>query len=446
MTQLLPLSLPQLPDGRKYWVALSGGLDSSVLLHRVCTFAEINIAVVHVDHGLQPESKDWSERCRSTCENLGIEFHLLQIRVDSIGDMGLEAAARQARYDAIARLLSPGDVLLTAHHQDDQAETLLLQLLRGAGPHGLSAMSVDSEFGSGRHIRPLLHFKRADILEYAERNGLSWIDDPSNSDLKHRRNYLRQKVLPLLGNEWPEYSRCFERVTGLQAEASYLLDDLALLDLRVCRGNYAESISICALKALSPHRRRNVIRYWLRSLDYPVPSQAQMRHIEVDVLDVGNDANPLVGWSDVEIRRYRNDMFAMHKLPAAPDSLSMSWDLRQKLILPEGCGWLEAECAQGAGIRLETPGLELRFNQPGERIQPVFSNHHKRLKHLFQENGVPPWVRGRLPLIYHGQSLAAVADRWIASGYAARRNEQGWQIHWRDAPVGWFAPESLPES
>lgn len=433
----LPADLSGVSAYSCIWVAFSGGLDSTVLLHWLSNKSLKHVRAVHVHHGLMPDADAWVRHCEKICTEYSIPLKVLHVEVTEVENLGTEAAARVARYAALSELLTDNDVLLTAHHADDQAETLLLQLLRGSGPHGLAAMPVLTELGAGKLLRPLLSVSRSELLAYAQAYELEWVDDPSNEDTELRRNFIRHEVSPLLGKQWPEYRENLQRSAGLQAEAASLLDDLASQDLAMCKGSIPHALSIQALTSQREERRRNVIRYWLRQLGLEVPNQAHMDRIEGDMLFCREDANPVVNWANVEMRRYRDDLVAMAALPSPPGSVMLDWDLNQPLQLPDGCGELVAERAQGAGLRLEKPNLKVGFNQEAERIRPVFSKHHKRLKHLFQETGVPTWVRERLPLIYHGHSLVAVADHWLAAEYVAEQHEQGWRLHWRNAPLGW---------
>lgn len=438
----LPISLPQLKSGGRYWVAYSGGLDSTVLLHWLGRHAAHPVVAVHVNHGLHPDADNWAEHCRRFCAELDIPLEVVPVQVTEIADYGLEAAARHARYRALTEKPGTDDLLLTAHHRNDQAETLLLQLLRGSGPQGLAAMREETRAGGSRLYRPLLMLDREALLGYAQCHGLRWIEDPSNDDRQLRRNFLRHEVLPLLEAHWPACRESLARSAELQGEAAVLLDELALSDMKGCLGSMPGSLSVRILRALAPARRRNLLRFWLRDQGLAVPGHAHMQRLENDMLTEREDAGPVVNWHEVEVRRYRDDLLAMSTLPPAPVATELDWNLQGALQLPAGCGTLVAECAEGAGLRLQTASVTVRFSQTGERIQPLFSSHHRRLKHLLQEAAVPPWVRERLPLIYHGGCLAAVADRWIAADSAAQQQEKGWIIHWRDAPVGWPVADS----
>ena len=257
-------------------IAYSGGLDSHVLLHALVALRAthpLRLVAVHIDHGLAAQSGAWSQHCSAVCQALEVAFVLESVQVQGGSGEGTEAAARRARYAALARHVGPGEVLLTAHHQDDQAETLLLQLLRGAGVQGLAGMREAMGFAAGRHLRPLLGFSRAALRHYADSAGLQWIEDPSNADVGYRRNLLRHDVLPLLTQQWPQAAALLARAAQHAGEAALLLDELAAADLDRCRWrDTATVLSVSALQALSPARQRNVLRYWLRVRGFLAPS------------------------------------------------------------------------------------------------------------------------------------------------------------------------------
>ena len=437
----LELSLPALQEAGRYVVAYSGGLDSTVLLHAAISQLGSDVQAIHVHHGLSDEADNWVEHCKATCAALGCYLHVAYAEVKGIPEHGLEAAARDARYAAFSEHLDTQDLLLLAQHADDQAETLFLQLLRGSGPAGLAAMPDLADKKHYQIARPLLSSKRETIRAYAIEHELSWIEDPSNADTAIRRNYLRHEVMPLIEKEWPSYRANLQRSAELNAEASALLDERAIEDLSsTCSGQGGE-LCLDALLELSPARQRNLLRYWIKQSGRPLPSQAQLESIQRDVIGAQGDAMPLMRWADVELRRYRNLLFLMPQLSERPDEAPICWQPPQALVLPEGCGTLTTHCATAAGLRQQSGPFTVRFNRQGESIKTEFFNHHKKLKKLFQEAGIPPWVRERMPLIYHGDNLVAVADRWVAADYVAQGGEEGWQIIWNDTPAGWPATE-----
>lgn len=434
----------------RFLVAYSGGLDSTVLLHALASIRaalQAPVHAVHVDHGLQPASGAWAAHCRAECAALGIDISLRTVAVDPRGE-GLEAAARRARYEAFAGIMGAGDFLLTAHHGDDQAETVLLQLLRGCGPHGLAAMPAIEHFAAGFHARPFLDLERGALEAFADAAGLRWISDPSNADTRLRRNYLRHEITPRLRRFWPALSRTLSRSAAHAAAAARILDDIAAADLTAVQGARPDMLSATMLAALPRARRDNVLRHWLQVLGLPLPSASQLERLHADVLVAREDAVPLLAWRGAEIRRYRGWLHAMAPLPR-PDPLRvLSWqDPRQPLSLPGGAT-LHARPVRGAGLRADLAPLSIRFRRGGEHCRPAGRGHEHALKKLLQEAGVPPWLRGHVPLIHtggtipagvdggtdaggtSGTNLAAVAGICVVEGCHAKADETGWQIEW----------------
>ena len=427
---LLPL-LRRLPPARRYLVAFSGGCDSTVLLHALrALHVELSVPLLalHVDHGLQTPSARWAEHCARQCAHWQVPCECRRVDARANPGESREAAARRARYAALAAAMRPGDILLTAHHQDDQAETFLLQLLRGAGPRGLAAMPACVTFGEGYLARPLLGFSRRQLCDYAQRQGLAWIDDPSNFDTAFDRNFLRNTVLPPLVARWPAAMQVIARASAHQGEAAQLLDELAAEDLG--RLQSGDALDIAELHALSQVRARNLLRYWIRSLGLPVPDAGRTQRILDEVVGAREDATPRVSWRGAEARRYRDRLFVLPPLPPVP-AAGFSWDGRTALMVP-GLGVLEAAEAPG-GLDPAWRGarLQVRFGVAGEQCRPVGRAHHQSLKKLWQEAGVPPWERERTPLVYVDGVLAAVGERWICAEFAAPAQEMGWMPLWR---------------
>lgn len=424
----------QVPHARACWVALSGGLDSRVLLHHLAQHRDrlgLPLGAVHVDHGLQSASAEWAARCRTWCENDAIEFVLHTVSARPQPGESPEAAAREARYRALRDWLPAQHCLVTAHHQDDQAETLLLQLLRGSGPKGLAAMPESGGFGAGWLCRPLLDIPREHLLAYAREAGLEWIEDPSNTDTGYDRNYLRHDILPRLRDRWPGASRVLSRGARHQADAAALLDDLAVSDLGQLAGQEANALSVTALLGFTPVRRRNLLRYWLHSLGLSLPTEAILEQIDTSVLKAGADAMPVVHWPGAEVRRYRDRLYAMRPLPAAPGQ-PMAWEGDSSGSNIPG-GQLQVTRARGRGLSarvLDCGRLQIGFRQGGESIEPAGRGHRHSLKHLFQERGIPPWERDRAPLIQCDGKLIAVAGLWIAEGWQAGPEEIGLVLEW----------------
>jgi len=414
-------------------IAFSGGLDSHVLLHALCRLRgqmSLHVSAIHVDHGLQPASGAWTQHCQLVCEQLSVPFVSERIQVTDIKTSGLEAAARAARYACLARHVEAGDVLLTAQHQDDQAETVLLQLLRGAGVPGLSAMPEMSRFSLGRMARPLLGFARAQLLTYATQEQLHWIDDASNADPRFSRNYLRHRVFPLLESRWPGTARQIARAASLAAEASGLLDVLAKSDWQLCRIRNATALSVSALRPLPPPRQRNLIRYWLRLQGFQPPPAMNLDQVLAQIQAEPRTRQSMVRWPDAEVRRFRDELVVIRPEPVINAKLRLPWNPVEPLKIP-GVGLLRAVAAQGVGLsqeRISNSRLTVGLRQGGEVCRLPGRMHRNKLKKLLQEAGVPPWERSRLPLIYVNDKLAAIGDRWVCEPFAARTHEAGWKL------------------
>ena len=433
---LLLQQLRRHPATPCYQVAFSGGLDSQVLLHALCALRDqldAGIAAVHVHHGLQTDADMWELHCQQVCDELSVEYTSLQVDGRPAHGESPEAAARAARYQALAKWLPAGHFLLTAQHQDDQAETLFLQLLRGSGVSGLAAMPLRSELGHGQLLRPLLGVTRRQLQAYAEENGLSWMEDPSNRDMAFDRNFLRVYIIPLLQERWPSASAVLARSAAHCAEASKLLVQLGEQDLANTRVGRKDSLSLTRLLTLPPERQRNVLRHWIVQATGVMPSTAVLARILNDVLQSRPDAEPCVRWSEHELRRYRGDLYLLKQRPEADTSQVLQWSLPEPLSLPDAGGVLNATRQTGLGIRASavTSGVQVGWRRGGERCLPAGRGQHHSLKKLFQEQGIPPWERSRIPLIYIGDQLAAVAGLWVCEPFHARPKEPGLLIDWQ---------------
>lgn len=400
-------------------VGFSGGIDSTVLLHLLAADAGVRgrgMRAVHVDHGLQPASADWAAHCAAVCAGLGIPFELRRADIDRRAGLGPEAAARQARRAVFADMLQPGECLALAQHRDDQAETFLLRALRASGPDGLAAMRPWRAFGPGWLWRPLLQTPRAALHDYALARGLRWVEDPSNADTAFDRNFLRQRVLPLLRERWPQADAAFARAAALAAEASDLLaaEDRALLsELREETGS---GLSIASLRALPAARRSRVLRHWVASLGWPPLPAEGVARIERDLLRAAaneHDRMPAFAWHGVEIRRWRDGLHAVDAQRALPDAWRCAWDGRAPLTLPNG-DRLELRGAAG----FPSP-LLAHARRGGERLLLPGREHRHSLKHVLQEADIPPWERARMPLLSSadGEHLLAAGDRIRSAGF-----------------------------
>jgi len=433
----------RLPSDAHFKVAYSGGLDSHVLLHALSALRanhHFSLSAIHIDHDLQPASAEWGQHCVRICIALDVPYEVRRVRVEGVEEEGMEAAARRVRYAALAIALAPGGILLTAHHGDDQAETVLLQLLRGTGVTGLAAMPTQAVLGVGRIVRPLLGFSRAALHAYAQQHGLAWIEDPTNQALHLRRSFLRTEILPRLATHWPVHASMLARTASHAAEAMELLDEMAVTDLAACRHavpHSPQALSINALKALSAAHQRNLLRYWLRRQGLLAPATSQLEAVLMQVQTAPRSQQARVCWPGAEVWRYRDQLVAMRAQQEPDPALDVGWDLRAPLDLP-GIGRLLAVPARSQGLscaRLHGKSLHVRLRSGGETLMLPGRDHHHALKKLLQAEGVPPWLRARLPLFYVGHELAAVADRWVCGPYLAGDGEEGLKIVW-EPPVG----------
>jgi tRNA(Ile)-lysidine synthase len=416
-------------------VAFSGGLDSTVLLHALA-HAQLPIRAVHVDHGLHAQSGAWVEHCQRVAESLGIELVTRRVTVDARAELGLEAAAREVRYDALRDLLQEGEALVTAHHADDQLETMLLAVMRGAGVRGLAAMPACRPFGRGWHARPLLEYTRAELEIWASAAGLECLEDPSNADNALDRNFLRHRIVTALRERWPSAAHSARRTAAHLGEASDVLDALGQADLATAR--VGECLDVGALSALDPTRRRNLLRCWLRGRGARAPSTRKLAAIDHDMLNAQEDRSPCIEWDGFEVRRHRGLLYAAPCIvPLDPAHHDLTWDGRAPLTLPAALGALRVEHTPGSGLdaAIMSRGLHVRFRAGGEEIRPTGDAHHRKLRKLLQSADILPWWRDRLPLMYVEERLACVGDLWIAQEFAASDARDGVAIVWEGKPT-----------
>lgn len=423
-------------------ISYSGGIDSHVLLHLLVTnrhyWPSKKIEAIYVNHNLNQNAQIWGKHCSKICQAMNIPYKEISITVQLYGN-SYEAAARQARYNALATQLGTNSALFSAHHSNDQAETVLLQLLRGVGPRGLAAMPKSAPLGRGLLLRPLLDISKNQILLYAQDNKLQWIEDDSNINQRFDRNYLRQSIIPLIANRWPAFNKTLTRSAKLCAEIATWLDQEAYVDLKInlnkLSKNRIDILSITQLNELSTIRCKNLIRYWLRCLGFPIPNKKQLQHVIQDILNANRSRQPCVRWPGVEIRRYRDMMYAMqpnihnrYQIFFWRPNFSNDFCWWPPLVLP-GIGLLEMRETYDLGLRKEILSntiLTVKFRSGGEKFHPTSRQHSQILKKLFQEAEIPPWERDRIPLIYQDHKLLAVVGLGISS-YVSVANTPSWQ-------------------
>ena len=411
----------------KIIIAFSGGLDSTVLL---CALKKADppcpIIAVHVHHGLSPRAADWVAHCRNICAELDVPLHIETIEVPRNTGKGLEAAARALRYDAMAKYIDAQTILLTAHHKDDQAETVLLQLLRGTGPAGMAAMPRSTTFAGGRHARPLLDFTRTQLQHYAEAQELQWIEDPSNQSLELHRNVIRQKVMPLVKQYWQHATQTLARGAAHAANTRRLLHDLAAIDLARIDMD-SQSLAITDLNNLDSLRRANVLRYWLTQRGILSPSQKKINEVLAGLDQPTRTGKCIISTATHEFGIYGGRLYFTIKLPPVDPSWETEWHPKQPLAVPT-LGWvlkLKLNTPKGIAQKwLEHAPWQIKLRTGGERILLPGHKQHSLLKNLLQEARIPPWRRERLPLIYIQDRLAAVANLWFSAEFAAKTGEK----------------------
>ena len=415
-------------------VACSGGLDSTVLLHALAGrdgLRERGLRALHVHHGLHADADAWAAQCARLCSQLDVPLQLVHVQVARATGTGLEAAARQARHAAFEHELGNGEVLALAHHRDDQSETFLLRALRASGPDGLGAMRAWRSFGRGWLWRPLLSTPRAELLAYAQFHGLHWIDDPSNSDIAHDRNFLRQRVLPLLRERWTHADAAFARSAQLCADAAGLLDEEDTHALATVRTSAHRTLDCIALAQLPAVRRARVLRRWIAGLGLPPLPAAGVAAIESDLLGPAPGGDARFDWSGATIRRWRLLLHADHVRTPLPEQWQEAWDGQTPLSLPGG-GALDLQVGSQGGEPVGFgQSLTVHARRGGERIILPGRTHSHALKHVLQDLGVPPWLRERLPLLSDadGKVLAA-GDLACSAGFDAWLRENGARLAW----------------
>jgi tRNA(Ile)-lysidine synthase len=418
-------------------VALSGGADSAALLRATATlgksFRALPLRALHVDHGLQSAAAGFRTACVTLCDQLGIPLRIVAVEVQREAGTSIEAAARTARYAALKHEMRPRECLLTAHHREDQAETVLLQALRGAGIKGMSAMPVCRPFGSGWHARPLLDVAHSDLLQFGGLEPSASID-PMNQDLRFDRVYLRTAVWPLIEKRWPGAAIALTRAARHMAEAQQLLEVAAGAD--VARLRDGDALSIPGLRALSPLKRVNAVRLWLSQEGLEAPSTARLAEALRQVFDAEADHLPAIVWGHQALRRYRQRLFVTRAdPPRMPEAQSWIAAEGTTVALGPGLGNLTWIAQRGGFAAQRLPAaVSVRGRDGGETLKPASSAKTQTVQHLCQALGVLPWMRDALPLVFAGDELIAVADLWLDARWCLAKDAPGLGIAWNNAP------------
>lgn len=423
--------MQQLQQHRQFLVAFSGGLDSTVLLHQLVCWRRqepgISLRAIHIHHGISQNADRWVEHCQQLCAEWQVPLVVERVTLMP-GGAGLEAEARAARYQAFREALLPSEVLLTAQHLDDQSETLLLALKRGSGPAGLSAMPVSATFADTQLIRPLLHETRATLLLWAQRYGLRWIEDESNQDDAYDRNFLRLRVLPLLNARWPHFAEAAARSAALCGEQEQLLDELLADELsRLLDVN--GSLAIDPLVSMSGPKRAALLRRWLAAMGATMPSREMLTRLWQEVALAREDASPCLRLGDFDVRRFQQRLWWVKALHGQTDRQIEWQNLHAPLVLPDGLG--QVSLLPGGNIHLPRADepVTIRFKAPG-MLHIVGRHGGRKLKKIWQELGVPPWLRDTTPLLFYGDTLIAAAGRFVTQEGGCEAGA-GVQLSWQ---------------
>lgn len=422
----------------KLVLGLSGGLDSIVLLHLLADTNKVlpfKLSAHHVHHGLSPNAGVWASFCAEFCKNLNIPLIVSKVKVSKNRGLGVESAARDARYQAL--LNDDADLVCVAHHQDDQAETLLLQLARGAGVKGLASMGAINN----KLLRPMLDVPRSTLEAYANAHKLTWIEDESNFDTKFDRNFMRHEILPVLSKQYPAIRRTISRVAYHMAEADILLDELAAMDITICQLDQTDNkqINLKLLAHLSIARINNALRWWLKQHDCDMPTASQLTQIRKQLFEAKLDANIKIKLSaSLILRRFQGSAFIVDNknttsLSISPNLFSLIWKGEKVVTLPDQSRLMfSKEIGTGIAMRhIEKLHLFIRYRQGGERLKSEENRPRRSLKNLFQSSNIPPWQRERLPLLFLNDELVAIPDVAIAEKYVANADELGFCAHWQ---------------
>ena len=413
-------------------LGLSGGLDSTVLLHLLASDSQCRarLRAVHVNHQLHADAPRWAEHCATQCRALSVPLQIIPVSVSKDSGQGLEASARAARYAAFASHINTDETLLLAHHQDDQAETILLRLLRGASADGLAAMSTHSD-AHGFHVqRPLLNFSREELENYARHHRLSFIDDPSNIDTSLDRNFLRHQVLPLMMQRWPQAKQSLSQSAQLLHQQNRALLERDAQLLAQVQPIDPQTLDWPGLLRLSAYQRARVIRLWLRQLQVPMLPKAAHAEIETSFRQGSADRTPRFDWNGYSLIRWNDTLYVGRTLLALPDDLVMPWSGESALALPHG-----------ASLRIEggacfEPAVLVRSRQGGENIRLEKRAHQSSLKKLLQSEHIPPWERAQLPLIFNSDNeLLAAGDLIISEQLAKWLDSHQSRLVWQP-PTG----------
>ncbi len=434
-------------------IAYSGGVDSQVLLHALAKLKHDKqisnlLTVCHVNHGLSANASAWQSFAAQQCQKFNLTLAICQVNVQAQAQQSLEALAREARYQALQSIYDEHSLIITGHHRDDQAETFLLALKRGAGLKGLSAMAAETKQGKDILMRPLLNMSHAEIVNYAKQQQLDWVEDESNIDIRFDRNFIRQKIMPLLSERWPSIAQTIKRSSEHCLEGQLLLNELAEQDLAINQSNNQlnnQCLSVSELSKLSTARFNNVVRYFLAQYNCLMPSTKQLAQVRQQLLANGNK-NPAVKVASNYLRRYKDALYLTANFIDVSDWQSNIYYFdKQNLAiagvikLPDALGTLNfshdklfdvSDTCQRIAIPTKDQKVTLRFSHNNPTCLPDYRNHSRRLKQVLQELNIPPWQRKRIPFLYYDDVLVVAIGYFICQAFLPKKNESSITITW----------------
>jgi len=423
-------SLQRLPTPRRYWVGFSGGADSTALLQALFESRErlpAPLQALHFHHGLQSEADGWLEHCRSFCAERGIPYQAERLEVDDSGGVSTEEASRNSRYRVVAGLLGPQEMYLTAHHAEDLAETLFLNLMRGSGVEGLAGIPVLRNLEHGWVARPLLEMHRADLVAYLRERGIDWLTDPSNTDTRFERNYLRQELFPLLEQRWPGLVRRLSRT----ARNARITSSAMAMFIESQSGDLIRDrfkMPLHKLLELDPEMQTLILRQWLRRHEVPVLPEQRLREFLGQLAEAGSESRAEARWDDWMIKHYQLDLWLHRSKPglACPE---MAWSSGQTLDLGPDVGQLRLRGGAGEPPR----GWRVRPRQAGDRLRLRMQGPSQKLKHFFQAASIPPWLREGIPVLEWDGEPVALGDWIVAARLQDWLVEHGLEYRWDPA-------------
>jgi tRNA(Ile)-lysidine synthase len=415
---------------KSFLIAYSGGLDSTVLLHQLIELKthvpEITIRAIHINHNLHHLSKMWSTYCQETCEKYQIPLVVKNININTKKNYS-EKELRIQRYRLIYNCLLLEEILLTGHHMNDQCETFFLSLKRGSGPTGLSAMSFQTQLGDKKFFRPMLNQTKKTLEIWARNNKITWIEDFSNFDINYDRNYIRHKIIPILERKWPFFLKNCFRTTKICQEETALLNYFLMKKIKkFIRDD--NSLNIKDFKNIKKEICTAFIRMWIALKKIQMPSYKNIQCIYNQIIFSKIDANPKFVLNKHEIRRYKNSLYLLKKKPSLNDTLLFWHDKNKTLILPNDLGYLTKN---KKGINLPEPDendlINIRFQYEGN-VLILGKKHSKKIKKIWQEQNIPPWLRHQIPLLFYNDTLISALGVFVVK--INNRNKRKWSISW----------------